>query len=285
MPQLETILSNTRADRIRRVRELSKPKVRAKTGLMLVEGPQCVREIVEWSPTAVRDIYVSTVEGRIAGQAQQRIVESALEHNLYVHLCTAEVLEAISPNAQGIAAVAVQKDVLSSFDALEGANRIAALWQVRDPGNCGTVIRSCDAAGFDAVMLVDESVDITNPKVIRSSVGSLFHIPVVYASFKQLMDWKTSRQAQLIAADVYGSEHNPAISLPQLLQEPEINQSADESKLGLLFGNEARGLPEELIDRADRVVTIPIYGKAESLNLATSASVLLYSIALHTAGK
>ena len=153
---------------------------------------------------------------------------------------------------------------------------VAAFWQVRDPGNAGTVIRSADAAGCAGVVLVDDCVDIFNPKVIRSTAGSLFHLPVVSMDTDEYFDWCAERGLAVYAADVYGTDARPPEPLTDVLAVP---QSLAQAKT-VLFGNEARGLTQDVLERVDRIVSIPIYGKAESLNLGTSAAVMLLSLAM-----
>ena len=148
--------------------------------------------------------------------------------------------------------------------------------KVRDPGNAGTVIRSADAAGCAGVVLVDDCVDIFNPKVIRSTAGSLFHLPVVSMGTDEYFDWCAERGLAVYAADVYGTDARPPEPLTDVLAVP---QSLAQAKT-VLFGNEARGLTQDVLERVDRIVSIPIYGKAESLNLGTSAAVMLLSLAM-----
>ena len=128
----------------------------------------------------------------------------------------------------------------------------------------------------DRVVLVDDCVDIFNPKVIRSTAGSLFHLPVVSMGTDEYFDWCAERGLAVYAADVYGTDARPPEPLTDVLAVP---QSLAQAKT-VLFGNEARGLTQDVLERVDRIVSIPIYGKAESLNLGTSAAVMLLSLAM-----
>ena len=156
------------------------------------------------------------------------------------------------------------------------APQIAAFWQVRDPGNAGTVIRAADAAGCDAVIFVDDCVDVLNPKVIRSTAGSLFHLPVLAMSTDEFFTWTGDHNMDVWAADVYGTEERKPESLPAVLAD----KAAVEAPKAVLFGNEARGLEPDILTRCGRIVSIPLYGKAESLNLGTSAAVMLMSLSM-----
>ena len=161
---------------------------------------------------------------------------------------------------------------------------------MRDPGNAGTVIRAADAAdaaGCDAVVFVDDCVDMFNPKVIRSAAGSLFHLPVVTMGTDAFLDWAASHDTDVVAADVYGTDERRPESLPDVLAARRAGApgapdapGAPERGEAILFGNEARGLPAAILDQTGRIVSIPLYGKAESLNLGTSAAVMLMSLAM-----
>ena len=196
-----------------------------------------------------------------------------------VHKVTHAVMQHMSSDAQGVLAVADMRAFLDSA-VIDGDSdertMVAAFWQVRDPGNAGTVIRSADAAGCAGVVLVDDCVDIFNPKVIRSTAGSLFHLPVVSMGTDEYFDWCAERGLAVYAADVYGTDARPPEPLTDVLAVP---QSLAQAKT-VLFGNEARGLTQDVLERVDRIVSIPIYGKAESLNLGTSAAEMLLSLAM-----
>ena len=170
---------------------------------------------------------------------------------------------------QGVVAVCRQfptsvKDILAGQPKL-----IAILEEVRDPGNAGTIIRAADAAGADAVIFTGRSVDLYNPKVVRATTGSLFHLPVaVDNELESVIERTKAVGVQVIAADIKGAD---------LLAARKAGALA--SPTAWLFGNEARGLSDEHYALADWVITVPIYGHAESMNLATAASVCLYESA------
>ncbi|HET8969447.1 MAG TPA: RNA methyltransferase, partial [Candidatus Nanopelagicales bacterium] len=156
-------------------------------------------------------------------------------------------------------------------EVLAGRPRLlVVLAQVRDPGNAGTVIRAADAAGADGVVLTDASVDPYNPKTVRATAGSLWHVPVATgATLAELAPALRSSGLRLLAADGAG--------------ERDLDELADAGGLavptGWIFGNEAWGLPAPTRALADEVVRVPIHGRAESLNLATAAAVCLYASA------
>lgn len=288
----ETILDNPRAGRIRRVAELHGSKGRRRSGRMLVEAPQAVREAVTYRPESVLDLYVQMDGDHPANDRARDIIDAATAsgERIYIHRVTQRVMAAISGDAQGLAAVVSAEGLVHGLDGLEGSvpsladpeapMTVAAFWQVRDPGNAGTVIRTADAAGIDAVVFVDECVDPLSPKVVRATAGSLFHIPVARAGSDEFVDWCSDRRIDLVAADVYGTPGHGPVPLPDWLSRSEDDGRGRGRRRAILFGNEARGLPTGLLERCDGIVSIPIYGRAESLNLATSAAVLLYATAM-----
>jgi TrmH family RNA methyltransferase len=277
MPRIPDVtLANPRADRVKQVRALSGRPARSRHGQFLVEGPQGVREAVRHAPDVVRDVYLTPT----TAERYREILAAARDAGLHVHLGTREVLEAMSPDAQGVLAV-VRTRPLALADAVAAAGRpgrpllVAVLATVRDPGNAGTVIRAADAAGADLVVLAGESVDVHNPKVVRSTAGSLFHLPVVAdVSLPEALDALRAAGCTVLAADGAGS-----LDLDDLLDtagtpaaDPDLAVST-----AWVFGNEAWGLPEADRALADAVVRVPIRGRAESLNLATAATVCLYA--------
>jgi len=230
----------------------------------LVEGPQGAREAVHFAADRVRDLYVTPD----AAARCRDIVTAASDAGLYVHIGTDEVLRAMSADCQGILAV-VETSGFSLDEALANSPRlVAVLADVRDPGNAGTVIRAADAAGASAVVLAGESVDLFNPKVVRATAGSLFHLPVVRGgSLAETIAALRAAGLTVLATDGTG----------------EIELSPDHAVLAgsvaWVFGNEAHGLSATELELADHTVRIPIPGRAESLNLATAAAVCLYASA------
>ncbi|MGW8565746.1 TrmH family RNA methyltransferase [Isoptericola sp. NPDC055881] len=277
MPRIPDVtLANPRADRVKQVRALSGRPARSRHGQFLVEGPQGVREAVRHAAADVRDLYLT----QAAAERYVEIVDAALEAGLRVHLGTGEVLEAMSPDAQGVLAV-VRSRALALDDALRGiAGRpllVSVLANVRDPGNAGTVIRASDAAGADLVVLAGESVDLHNPKVVRSTAGSLFHLPVVTGlPLADVVAAVRGAGCVVLAADGAGP-HDLDDLLDVAGSAPDDGRPDLSGSTAWVFGNEAWGLPEADRALADAVVRVPIRGRAESLNLATAATVCLYA--------
>lgn len=257
------IIDNPKSARIRRLAGLLRKKQRTEAGRFLVEGPQAVRELVTHQPELAEDIYIV-----FDGDGFPDIERQASEHGIFVHFATADVVAAMSDTVTPQGIIAVARITETPLDAaLDGARLIAVCHEIRDPGNAGTVIRAADAAGADAVVFAGDSIDPWNPKVVRSTTGSLFHLPVVTgASLDEVAATASRHGITMIAADVHGTELAPS--------DPELS-----GPVAWIFGNEARGLTDSERGLADHVRRLPIYGKAESLNLATAASVCLYTTA------
>jgi RNA methyltransferase, TrmH family len=151
-----------------------------------------------------------------------------------------------------------------------GPRLVVVLANVRDPGNAGTVLRTADAAGAAGVIFADASVDPYNSKCVRSSAGSLFHLPVVQGGpLAGVAAALRGRGLQLLAADGSAGRQLDDLESAGQLSAPTA----------WLFGNESWGLPDDLLALADSAVAVPIYGRAESLNLAAAAAVCLYASA------
>lgn len=174
--------------------------------------------------------------------------------------------ETVTP--QGLVAVCrLEQPTLPTLLAA-GPRLLAVLVEPNEPGNVGTVVRTADAAGADAVVLVG-GVDPYNGKAVRASAGSLFHLPVVAGRVEDLA-------AAITTLATTGSGDT---TLEELLDNATLT-----GPVAWLFGNEARGLPDQVINQADYRVRVPIYGRAESLNLAATAAVCLYASALAQRG-
>lgn len=235
-----------------------------------MEGPQAVRELLRVRPETVRALYVD--EEHLADGRHDGLWRSV--PSVQPVPCSSAVLTAMAdtPHPQGVLAVAATVDVPlgTALDAVTGGTGVlAVLEQVRDPGNAGTVLRAADAFGADAVVLTDASVDVHGPKVVRSTVGSLFHLPVVTGvPLVEVADACRERGIRLLAADGSGATSLPTLAADGTLARPHA----------WVFGNEAHGLTPDALALVDDVVAIPIV-RAESLNLAMAATVCLHTSA------
>jgi TrmH family RNA methyltransferase len=259
------MIDNPRSPRVRAVAKLAKRSAREETGLFLVEGPQAVAEALAFHYELVVELYIAPV----AFERYTDLVQTAVDGGVDVETVSDAVLDTMADTVtpQGVVAVCRQFPTSVRHLFARGPRLVAILEEVRDPGNAGTIIRAADAAGADAVVLTGNSVDAYNPKVVRSTTGSLFHVPLAQ-NVPLLTAIENARAAglQVLAADIAGDDL-PAVR--DILAAPTA----------WVFGNEARGLSDEDLALVDRVVRVPIYGHAESMNLATAASVCLYESA------
>ena len=267
--RLDTI-DNPRSQRVRTLVSLSRRSFRLKQGLLLVEGPQSCAELLRFYPDAVRDVYLC----HRAPEPAIQVAREALGVTSWVHPVTPSVMKLFAPSAQGIAATAelslLPSDKLPPAEVSEeGAWAVCA--RVQDPGNLGTIIRIADACGLSGVLALQGCADVSSPKVIRASAGSLFHLPVYSgAAFADLARLSEENDGCLV-----GLSGAAEIDLPTFTAA----SSATASPLFICLGNEAQGLSSEEIALCNETIAIPMWGKAESLNVATAAAIALHAIA------
>lgn len=258
-----------RTGQIAKVIGLHQRRNRTRYGQALIEGPQSVRELVKFAPGAIRDLYVT--EAALAEHPD--IDELARNADPYTHIVAPELFAELSDDAQGWLAVINTPPApdLSELLAREPRLVVCAV-ETTDPGNLGTIIRTADAAGADAVILGRGSVELYNPKVVRSTAGSIFHLPIL-SSADVAEAAATARAAglQILAADGSGE----AVLMPGNTSAPDLT-----TPTMWLIGNEARGFAPEHLAVADVVVRIPLWGHAESLNAAVAAGLCVYASAI-----
>ncbi len=235
--------TSVKSDRVGAVRRLSNRKFREKVGRFLVEGPQAVAEAVAHHPDGIDEIFV------VAGKS---IDADGLKVTEVPEPVLLAMTETVHP--QGMAAVCR----FLHFEPPVDPRLIVILHDVRDPGNAGTILRTADAAGADAVYFTGDSVDPYNGKCVRSTAGSLFHVPFTSCG----LDEVPTVGLQVLATSGAG--------------ERDLREVDRSRPTAWVFGNEAHGLP----DLGLPTVSIPIFGAAESLNLASAAAVCLYASAL-----
>jgi TrmH family RNA methyltransferase len=254
--------------RLKAARRLTKRALRQRERAFLAEGPQAVSEALA-TGAAVRGLFVTApAQARHSG-----LVARAEAAGVDIQLVSGEVMSELAQTVtpQGLLAVCDFVDVPLATVTAARPTLVALLANVRDPGNAGTVLRAADAAGADAVIFADASVDLYNGKCVRASAGSLFHLPVVAgARLAETVAALKAAGLRVLAADGRGSG---------ALDDPKTREALA-APTAWLFGNEAWGLPGDLLTLADESVAVPIYGRAESLNLATAAAVCLYASAL-----
>ena len=252
----------SRTPRIVAARKLQRRQDRYHAGRFLAEGPQAVR-------SALAAGVVLELFGTHAALERYADLAAAAE---VVSPVTDDGLAALAETVQPQGLVAVCEIInVALGTALDKAPRLVAVAaEIRDPGNAGTILRTADAAGAGAVVFAGEAVDPYNGKCVRASAGSLFNVDVVRKRDPLgVVDQLRAHGIQVLAATGYGDA-----DLDDLLDDGSLA-----APTAWLFGSEAHGLSRELLAAADKRVRVPIYGGAESLNLAAAAAVCLYASA------
>ncbi|WP_041547636.1 MULTISPECIES: RNA methyltransferase [unclassified Nocardioides] len=244
--------------RVKEARKLSRRSVRTERRLFLADGPKAVEGAL------AADVVVELFATPAAAEQYADLL-GGFPAALVDDGAMAGLSDSVTP--AGLVAVCRFLDDEPVVDA-RVSRLLAICADVRDPGNAGTVIRCADAVGGDGVVLAGNSVDPYNPKTVRASVGSLFHVRIGQERHPATaVSHARSAGFTVLAAD--GAGDVDLFDADELLAGPSA----------WLFGNEAWGLPEELAALADHRVRIPIYGRAESLNLSTAAALCLYASA------
>ncbi|GEM00632.1 RNA methyltransferase, TrmH family [Halolactibacillus halophilus] len=241
------MITSTKNDTIKQWMKLHKKKYREQMGQFLLEGDHLVEEVIgsDWE-----------IEQLIVREDRQ--IDTWFK-DYRTTVVTDQVFKALAntPSPQGVMAVVNIKTYRA-----DRFKKILVLDNVQDPGNVGTMIRTADAFNYDGIILGEGTVDLFNDKVIRSTQGSLFHLPVVKADLNILLPDLQARGVQLIASTL--EEAIP-------LAEVKVFESC-----AVIVGNEGSGVQKELQQLSDMKVKIPITGKAESLNVGVAAGILLY---------
>jgi TrmH family RNA methyltransferase len=258
--ELASVSFTPRTPRVVAARRLQRRKDRDQTGQFLAEGPQAVRSAL--AAGVVLDLFgTDAALSRHADLAAQAPVVSVV-----TEAALAALAETVQP--QGLVALCSQVDVSLSAVLGRRPRLVVVAVEIRDPGNAGTILRTADAAGAGAVVFAGDAVDPYNGKCVRASAGSLFHVDVVRARSFEVSALRAAG-LQVLAATGYG--------------DADLDELLDKGSLAVptawLFGSEAHGLPSSLLAEADQRVRVPIYGGAESLNLAAAAAVCLYASA------
>ena len=244
---------------LRSVRRLRNRRGRELAGEFLAEGRQAVREALA-TDGLVTGVIVADPE---------RHADLVEDLDIPVWWGSEAVVRQLSDTVTPQGVVAVCRQPRFDWEDVEGARLLVICAQVRDPGNAGTVIRCADAFGADGVILTSGSVEVWNPKTVRSSVGSLFHLPILTGiDLAEAVSRVRSRGMQVLAADGDG-EPLDLLAASGGLAKPSA----------WLMGNEAWGLPAGDAALADRMVAVPMWGAAESLNLSSAAAICLYQTA------
>ena len=248
--------------RVKEARKLSRRSVRAERRLFIADGPNAVEAAID------RGVAVEVFATPAAAARYAALVTAAPRTSYVDDRALASLSDSVTP--AGIVAVCSFLDVpLAQALANSGERGLVTIAaDVRDPGNAGTLVRTSDALGVQAMVLAGQSVDLHNPKTVRASVGSVFRLPVALAP-DPVIALASVREAGLLVLAADGEGELSLDDAGSILAGP----------VAWLFGNEAWGLPHDLAAAADHRVSIPIDGRAESLNLSTAAAICLHETA------
>ncbi|MBD8068917.1 TrmH family RNA methyltransferase [Bacillus sp. PS06] len=241
---------------VKQWKKLQTKKERDRSKSFLIEGFHLVEEALGYQ-NIISELIISE-HAEIPSRWQL--------DDVMVRIVTDEIMKEISETetTQGIVAVCKQRDV-QDFQLDKHASKLLLIDAVQDPGNLGTLIRTAEAAGIDAVIIGDGTVDVYNSKVIRSTQGAIFHLPIIKGNLQQWID-KLKEES----IPVYGTALLHAV--------PYQEVSSSQVAFGLIVGNEGNGVNKELLKETTQNLYIPIYGKSESLNVAIAAAILLYHL-------
>jgi TrmH family RNA methyltransferase len=261
MPELISSRSNPL---VLQVRALFQKKGRDETKLFLVEGIHHVGEAVEagWEIETLLyapDLLTSDFALRLLDDLSRRGVRvTALISDLFADLAGKD-------NPQGILAVVHQRHLTLEYLTPENFHFGAAIVSPQDPGNVGAILRTLDAVGSNGLFLLEGGVDLYHPSVVRASMGTLFWKPVIQAFFNDFVQWVRKNGYRLVGSSAHATTDYRSL------------QPADVPTI-LVLGSEQKGLTPKQVAACDMVVSLPMRGRASSLNLAVAAGILLYAL-------
>lgn len=255
------MISSTSNRQIKNIIQLQKkPKSRMEQGAFVIEGIKMFEESLEYG-TIIKAYIMESFYEEI--NAKNPDYFQGFSYEVVANTVFKEMSETLTP--QGILAIVKMPSYsLEPILSQEDANLIL-LEDIRDPGNLGTIVRTAEGAGFTGIILSKTSVDMYNPKVIRSTMGAIYRMPFIYTEdFLNTMEQIKSNHIPIYAAHLLGEKYYDEVQY--------------ERKCAILIGNEANGLTDECAQKASKYVKIPMAGKVESLNAAIAASILMYEI-------
>ena len=262
MIPLDTIFSRENSV-VKHVRKLKIKKYRQKNNQFMIEGVRFVKEALI-SDAPIRYCLCSAVFS--SDEDVRKLLDDILKKGIKIYIVDENLLKDIcdTETPQGIVAV-IDRVGYDINQLIKESDLIVIVDRIQDPGNLGTIIRTADAAGAKGVILSEGTVDVYNPKVLRSTMGSIFHIPVAMTS--DLIDAVEKLKKQ--GFTIYASSLEGSIA---------YYDEAYTGKTAIIIGNEAQGIESSLMLRSDKLIKIPMHGLAESLNAAVAAGIILFEV-------
>lgn len=261
MSRLE--ISSPKNPRIKHLVKLRKRNVRDEENLFLIEGyRECVRALASQWP--FEELFVCP--DLFLGENEEALISEAETRGTRIYVCSEEVFRKVAyrDRPDGLLAVAPQAHL--SFDDLQSLENpfFLVLVGIEKPGNLGTMLRTADGAGVDAVILSDKVTDIYNPNTVRASVGTLFSVPVIESPPEECWAWLEEQGIPLLAMTPHASR--------------SLYETSLEGPIAVTMGSEMLGLNEAWLNRAEIKCFLPMGGIADSLNVSTAASITLYEV-------
>lgn len=256
---MDTIITSLQNPKVKEIVKLRDRRARKQTDLFLIEGYRELLRALDAGRSVETLFYCPEFFLGSNEESLKKRCKAAVQ-------CTKEVFSKISyrDRPDGLLAVAPQMHLGLKDLVLKKKSFLVIAESIEKPGNLGTILRSSDAAGVDAVIVCDPQVDIHNPNVVRSSVGTLFTIPVIEAGAEETLDFLNQHNIEVVAATPHADQN---------YTEANLSQS-----VGICVGAEQYGLSETWMKNARIKVRIPMCGIADSLNVASATTLILYEV-------
>lgn len=260
---MSIMISSKDNEKIKYTKSLLKTKGRTKEGKFIIEGYRILTLAIECEANLD---YVFINEDFENKKEHLDFIKVLKEKNIKIYKTTNKIFKELvdTENTQGILAVVGFKNRDIDNNINDSHKFVLILDRIQDPGNMGTIIRTADAAGVDAIINLKGCVDIYNPKVIRSTMGSIFDMNIIQSTQDDTLRVLKEKGFEIVSSYLNTDNYYNTVNY--------------KDKVALVIGNEANGVNDELIKESDTLVKIPIYGNAESLNAAISSAILMYEI-------
>lgn len=250
---------------IKEIKALKRKRERWLKKLFLIEGVKIIDEYIKWGRVPEIILFSSELLNVTGGE---ELLKKIKKYNMELINIPYNLLKDLTDTENPQCILAVVKFNDSNLEEIlkERNKFIIILDELQDPGNVGTIIRTADAFGVNGIIMTNNCVDVYNPKVVRATMGSLFHIPIVFIDNKiDLISNLKNRGIKVYTTSLEGENYIHEIDLTK--------------DIAIVIGNEANGVSDELINISDLLIKIPMYGNAESLNAAIASSVAMYEVA------
>jgi TrmH family RNA methyltransferase len=259
-----TTIASLSNPKIKEILEIKNKRSKYRSTAFIIEGLNLI-EMALASGNKINTVFFT--DSFRAKKDGQKILREIAKKTDAIFEVTEQIMNKLADTEtpQGIIATASYPQKNLEGVKFKSAPLIAVIDGIQEPGNLGTIIRTADAAGADAVIILKGTCDVFMPKTLRATAGSIFNIPIIYTGTDKLIEWLKSNGIMFTATALDSGK--------------SIFDSDLKKPIAFVFGNEAHGVSNEIKRKADLILKIPIYGKAESLNVSASAAVCLYEVA------